>query len=203
MKTLKQFLVKYHWFFVALLFVQLAFICAGCAALTWLTDALNILPIAAQGVSVILTAIAALSGGTILPVDVAAAVSAIIAKVVGGIKDIEAIVEEYKANPSTTLLGDIEEALQAVIDNINNFLSDTGIANAALQSVIKNALQWALNELESFQSLLPALTAEPGLRMTIVVPMTTKQAKAAFNTILNTPTGEPEVDAVLAKLTRL
>ena len=204
---MKQFFVRYHRLFVVLLIVQVALLLSACGPLTWLSDATNILPIVANMVSLVLTLIATLSGGTILPVDVAAAVSAIIAKVLAGIKDIQAAVEEYKSTtpPPVGALAKIKAATQAVIDHLDAFLNDTlgSIVNQALHGKISDLLTLVLQEVLAFSSLLPALNASAGQKLTIVVPMTSKEAKAAWNNIISEPSGDAAVDAALAALPKL
>lgn len=192
-----------HW----RLFAALSIICAtiymgGCGPLTWLSDALQILPIAGSMLASVLTLIGALTGSTV-ETAIAAKVSAIISKAMAGITDLETIINEYKANPSTTLLGSIEEGTQAVIDKITQLLTDTGITDAATQSKVTAILNLFLTEVKAFATLLPALNVSSGQTLTVTVPMTSKQAKAAFNTIIATPTGSPAVDAALAKLHKL
>jgi hypothetical protein len=51
--------------------------------------------------------------------------------------------------------------------------------------------------------LLPLLSATPGQKVSITVPMSTKQAKTAFDTILNAPSGDAQVDEALKKLHRM
>jgi hypothetical protein len=208
---MKQFCTKHHNFFRIMLFslvlFDIAFLCSGCGALTWLTDAQNILPIVGNMVSLVLTLIATLSGGTILPVDIAATIAAVISKALAGIKDIEAAVAEYKATnpPPVGALQKIEAATQAVIDNLDGFLNDTlgSIVNQALHDKIKSLLTLVLNEVVAFASLLPALHASAGQKLSITVPMTSNEAKAEWNKIVSTSSGDAAVDAALAALPKL
>lgn len=202
-QRLGLFLAKHRLAFAwgCLMFFTVAF-AAGCGPLTWLTDATNILPIAGGMLSGILALIGQLTGSA-LPTEIAGKVATIITDALKGIQDVQAIVAEYKQNPSTTLLTSIESGVKAVIDNINQFMTDTGITNPAAQSIIVKILTLFLTELTSFQTMLPALSASAGQRLTITVPMTTKASKAAYNSILSTPTGDTAVDAALLKLPRL
>jgi hypothetical protein len=202
---MKKFCTKYHRLFVVLLLVQVSLLVVGCGALTWLTDAQNILPIVGNMVGLVLTLIATLSGGSILPVAIATVVTEVITRALAGIKDIEAMVAEYKSTPTTDKLSQIEAATKAIIDNLDSFLNDTlgTIANQALHEKIKAILTLVLNEVVAFASLLPALHASAGQKISITVPLTSKAAKDAFNAILSTPSGDAAVDAALAQLKKL
>jgi hypothetical protein len=199
-----RFCTKYQKLFFVMFMLQLAFLCSGCGALTWLTDAGNILPIVGTMITGILTLVGGLTGAT-LPAAIATIVVGVISAALKGVADIEAMVNEYKQNPSPTLLGSIEAGVKAVTDNINQFLTDTlgTIANTALQGKLKAILALVLTEIEAFASLLPALKVKAGQNLTVTVPMTSKESKAAYNAIITAPTGDHAVDAMLAKLPKL
>jgi hypothetical protein len=150
-------------------------------------------------VSLILNLIATLSGGTIIPIDVAALIADIFNKVLAGLKDIEAAVAEYEASPTTTKLDKIKAITQAVIDNLDGFLNDTlpTIVNQAFHDKIKQMVVLVLNEVVAFASLLPALNAGPGQKLILVVPMTSREAKSAWNAIVTSPSGDAQVDKAL------
>jgi len=175
---------------------------AGCAALTWLTDANSILGVAGDTLAGVLGLIASLTG-SVLAASIASEISTVITDAQAGVNDVETMVEEYQQNPSPTLLGSIEAGTQAVITNIKQFLSDTGITNAKAQEVVTAILQLFLSQVENWATLLPALGAQAGDKLAIIIPMNKKQFKAAYNKILSTPTGDPNVDAALAKMKRL
>ena len=182
-------------------FFAVAFL-GGCGPLTWLTDATNILPIAGGMLSGILALIGQLTGSTV-PTVIAGKVATIITDALKAIQDVESIVAEYKQNPSPTLLGSIESGVKAAMDYINQLLTDTGITNPATQATVVKILNLFLTELTSLQTMLPALRATAGQTLTITVPMTSKQSKAAYNAILSAPTGDTSVDAALLKVPRL
>lgn len=195
-QSLGLFLARHRlkFAFACVAFFAVSFL-AGCGPLTWLTDATQILPLAGTMLTGILTLLGHLG--------LAGTIATVITGVVKDIQDVEAIVAEYKQNPSTTLLGSIEAGTKAVVDNITQLLNDTGITNSALQTVVVKILTLFLTDLTSFQSMLPALRATAGETLTIIVPLTTKESKAAYNSIISTPTGDPSVDAALSKLPKL
>jgi hypothetical protein len=196
--------MKVNWKRFAGLFLlfNVVLLLSGCGPVTWLSDALNIVTIVSGMAAGVLTLISTLAPG-ILPVAIAAMIASIITKLLGGLKDIENAVNEYKANPQPTTLTKIEELVQVAIDNATSFLNDIGITNAALQGSIVKILELILTELKSFQSMLPALGAKAGAKLIITVPMTSKEAKDAYNRILSEPTGDAAVDKALAGVPRL
>lgn len=202
MTKIRFFLWKYHRVLVVLSLCFMAFGIVGCGPLTWLSDSLQILPIASSMLAAALTLVGALTGST-LPAEIATIVSGVISKAMAGVRDIQAMIAEYKQNPSTTLLTSIEAGVKAVIDGINSFLTDTGITDPATQKKVVDILTLILTEVQALETLLPSLQAKAGTKLQITVPMTSKEAKEAFNAILDTPTGTPAVDAALAKLHRL
>ena len=201
-----KFITKYHRAIQLAANIALILACAlwlaGCSIATWIADANQIIPIAASMAAAILQLIGAL-GGTAISAAAMDTLNKVMTDIEGGLKSISDMVAEYQANPSTTLLAQIEEGTKAVIDNVGNFLANTGIEDAATQKKITAILQLILTEVTSFQSLLPVLKANPGDKFEIIVPMSTKQAKAAFNAILSEPSGNPAVDAALAKIHRM
>lgn len=175
----------------------------GCTGVTaWITQATQIVPIAASMVTAVLSLIAALAGKT-LSASEATSIASVVTAIQAGLGDIEKMVTAYQSAPSTTLLGQIEAGTQAVLGNINAFLTDVHVTDVATQAKIVAILTLVLNEVQSFASLLPVLKAGAGEQITITVPLSSKSAKEAFNAILDAPSGNPHVDAALAKLHRL
>ena len=186
---------------IGLVLVTMATMTA-CGLPQWIATAQSILPVAVQMALGIISLIAALSGKTLSP-EVVATLDSVVGKIQLALQDLANMVSEYNSNPSTTLLGEIEAGTKAVIDNITQLLADTGITDAATQSKVVNILNLILEELVAWGSLLPLLKAQAGETHTITVPLATKEFKAKYNTLLNTPTGSATVDAALAGLKRL
>jgi hypothetical protein len=199
---MKKFLVRHHRKFAVLSLLCFVFVLAGCGLATWIATANQIVPIAGSMAAGVLALIAALSGKTLDPNEVTT-LTTVVGAIQKALNDISAMVTEYQATPSTTLLGDIEAATKAVIDNINQFLQDTGITDTATQAKVSAILNLVLNEVTSFASLLPILSATAGEKLTLVVPMPSKDFKKAYNELLTTPTGNTAVDAALAEMKRL
>lgn len=205
---MKKFLARHYQklFLLSMIFAGLGLsMCIyGCTgAAQWISEAMQIIPIASSMAASLITLIGALTGKTI-DANTLTVLSQVTQDIESGLSDISSMVQEYQQTPSTTLLQNIKTATQSVIDGLSKFLSDTSIiTDAATQQKIVAIFQLILTEVTSFQSLLPVLTAAAGDRFTIVVPMTTKAAKAAFDKILSTPSGNPAVDEALTHLKRL
>jgi hypothetical protein len=196
--------------FLACLFFAVAL--AGCTGVaSWITSAPQIISIAGSMALGILSFAASLVGKT-LTASTVAKITAVITDVEGGLNDIDKMVAEYQATvpPPVGLLAEITTATQAVIDNINAFMADTGIDSAGAtpsptQKKIIAILDLVLSEVESFASLIPIFgeAAVAGSKVTITIPMSSKAAKDKYNAILTTSSGDAVVDAALAKLKKL
>ncbi len=202
---MKQFLVQYRRFFnsAALLLVLAAVtsVLAGCGAPTWLTDAQGIVALVGTSITSIGSFIAALSGNAALAAGLAV-VTDWINKVETGITDLEELVSQYSAAPTASLLQEIEAALAAVEGNIQRDFSNLGLPTSLL-AVIAGVAALALSQLEAWGSLIPAAKATAGQVLTVRVPYTKAEYKALVNKILETPTGDVEIDAALAKAKKL
>jgi hypothetical protein len=202
---MKKFLATHHRMFMTLGYIfalmTAAMYLTACAAPTWLTDAGSIITLVGLSFASIASFIAGLSGNPALSAALAE-VSAWIGKVQTGISDIEALVDQYNQSPNPTLLSDIENACADVQTNIKQDFSNLGLP-ATVLNIISGIAGLALSQLVAWSSLFPAVSAKAMERVTITVPMTKNEFKAAVDAILNTPTGDPEIDAALAKVKRL
>jgi hypothetical protein len=129
--------------------------CASLAA--WLSDANAMLPVFLASAGSILTAIGALTGNPALAAA-AATLAKIGTEVKAGIATVQAMISEYESNPSTTLLGQIEETVQAVTDNISALLGDFGLPTEVSAPFVALA-QLLLSQFEAWAALIPALKA--------------------------------------------
>jgi hypothetical protein len=202
---MKNFCVKYHRQLLILSLVlavyPMAVLLAGCGVPTWLSDANQIVGLVGTSIATIGAFIAGLTGNTALSAALAV-VSAWVTKVTTGISDLEALISQYNESPSPTLLSDIKAALADVKANVQQDFSNLGLP-ASILSVIAGVAELALSQLEAWGSLIPALTAKAKDVVTIHVPYTSKEFKALVNAVLEKPTGDPQVDAALAKVKKL
>jgi hypothetical protein len=190
-----------HRFLAVLALCEVALFVAGCNLPAWISTAQSILPIAGQMAAAVLALVAAFSGST--DSGAITTLSTVVSAAAKALTDIQAMVTEYASNPSTTLLGDIENGIKAVSDNIAPFLADTGIKNSALSAKVVAILQLLMTEVTSLASIMPLLKATAGQTLSVTIPFDAKQFKQAYNEIVDKPTGDVAVDAALAKLPRL
>lgn len=197
---------------LCLLTLGFCWMATGCAGLPqWLADAQQLFPMFATSAGTILTLIGSFTGNPELA-SVVTLITGVSKLVEAGITDVQAMVAEYEKNPSTTLLSSIEAGAQAVIDNLNRLLTDINVPSGAATPIV-NLATLLLQQFEAWASVIPTLkvtTADHdvhALKTAIshlkAVPMTAKAYKAAHNAILDTPTGDAAMDAVLAKVARL
>ena len=200
-----KFLIKYRRSFMVLgLFVGLFAITnllAGCGLPAWLTDASSIIALVGSSFTSIASFVAGLTGNVALAAALAT-VSAWITKIQTALADVEALVEQYQEAQNPTVLADIEAALADLETNVQQDFSNLGLP-AGVLSVIAGIASLALSQLEAWGSLIGAIKAPATAKVTLVVPMSKKEFKAAVNKILSTPTGDPQVDIALAKAKRV
>lgn len=176
----------------------------ACGLPVWLTDAGSIIALIGSSFTSIAAFVAGLTGNVALAATLAT-VSAWITKIQTGLTDLDALVEQYQQDANPTVLSDIEATLADIKANLATDFSNLGLPSQVL-SVIANVAALALQQLEAWSSLIPAVsassTAGSATTVAIKIPLTKAQFKAAHNAIL-APTGDPEVDAVLAKIKNL
>lgn len=187
----------------ALAVLAVCLLTSACALPTWLSDANSIIPMLVTSAGSVLSLIAGLTGNAAL----AAAIAALTTwanKIEAGLANIETLIANYQANPSDTLLENIEAAAQAVISDIPTFAQVEGLP-AALATTIQSFAQLILTQLEAWTSLIPTLKASvmEGEQITVIVPFTKADYKAQWNALLNHSTGDPTIDAALKKAKRL
>lgn len=181
--------------------VMFGLVLVACNLPAWIATANSILPIATEMALGIISLLSAFTGGT--DAGAIATLNTVMTAIGKALTDVQNMVDEYNANPSTTLLGSIQAAIQAVIDSVKQLMTDTGITNTSLQSKVVDVLQLLLNEITAWSTMLPLLTAPAGTKFELIVPLDKNGLKQAYNAILSTPTGDVSVDAQLAKVKRL
>ena len=130
-----------------------------------------------------------------------------------GLGDITALITQYTAAPSATLLAEIEAALADVTANVKQDFSNLGLP-ASVLSVIEGITALALNLLTEWSAAITGVTtASTSTELHAAVekintlgnalPQAMADFKAGVNAVLSTPTGDAEIDAALAKATRV
>ena len=182
---------------------------SACNAPAWLTDAEALIPILGSSVTSVLSFIAALTGNAGLS-TLLNQISTIITDVGNGLTELESLITQYKSSPTDTLLQQIEQIANLVSTNLNQILAATGLP-ASIEGKIQAWAQLALSQLEAWLGILPTLkvaVTSPKKLAAMARPaddrlMTSAQLKEAFNTILDTPTGDASVDQALRQAPRV
>lgn len=216
MKHIRNFLIRSRRAFFMVTLASFAFtlclLMTGCAAPVWLTDASEIITLVGASFTSIASFIAGLTGNAALAA-LLAIVSTWIGKVQTGLGDITALITQYTAAPSATLLAEIEAALADVTANVKQDFSNLGLP-ASILSVIAGIAALALNLLTEWSAAITGVTtASTSTELHAAVekintlgnalPQAMADFKAGVNAVLSTPTGDAEIDAALAKATRV
>lgn len=211
-----RFLISYRRYFKLAAFAAFVFAATltltGCGVPTWLSDAGNIIALVGTSFTSIASFIANLTGNAALAA-LLAVVSTWITKVQTGVTDLEALITQYQASPTPGLLGEIESSLTDLQENVQQDFSNLGLPPAVLSiiagiaGVAENLLaQWAAaissvktaKTSKDFSAAMAKLTS-----LADTLPYAMSKYKADVNEILNTPTGDPEVDAALKKAKKM
>jgi len=131
----------------------------GCSASQWLTIALNDLPTILQIVTSILSIVGAASGASTAAAVALANTAASKAK--EAITEAQAFLVQYQANKTTTLLGNVDDALATAQSQLGSILSILNINNPTLQATLSAAIGSALTIIVAVQALVPAPTPAP------------------------------------------
>ena len=155
---------------------------AGCSAPTFLTDLEAVVPVAAAGMGSILVLIGKFSGQPEL-VDVSAAITTVATKAEADIKLIEASIAAYKANPSDTVLQDVEAAIQTAQGSLKAILQVNGVPPEQASSIA--ALVAAMNQqFDALLSVLPIFNSQTaGQQLSVTKPISAAAFKAQIDAI--------------------
>lgn len=182
-----KFIVKYErlWNIMFFLFVGIATVMSltGCAAPAFLTDLEQIIPIAAAGVSGILSIIATFAGQPELAV-VAAGITAIASKVQADLQTVNTLISQYQSNPSDTLLENIENEINTVIPQLSAILQVNGLPQAEAAQV-QSLVSAIVQQLEALLSVLPVFkSSTAGQSLSVLKPITAENFKTKLDAIV-------------------
>lgn len=131
----------------------------ACNASQWLTIALNDLPTILQIVTSIISIVGAASGASTAAAVALANTAASKAK--DAIVEAQAFLAQYQANKTSTLLGNVDDALAVAQSQLGSILSILGINNPTLQATLAAAIGSALTIIVAVQTLIPAPVPAP------------------------------------------
>lgn len=190
MKTLRNFCNRYRLALRIYGCFALSIFCiamlAGCSAPAFLADLESILPLVGTGI----TGLLAILGADLKdPALTAAATEAqgILTAASAELDNINTIVADYKANPSDTLLEEIETAVNTFKANLASTLTVAGLS-AATAATIQNTVNTLTTQLENLLSTLPVFkTSTAGVTLTVTKPIPAAAFKAEIHAALTTP----------------
>jgi hypothetical protein len=209
---MKPFLMLHRNFFLRFAFLALVFTAAlymtACGVPAWLTDAGSIIALVGSSFTSIAAFVAGLTGNAALAA-LLTTVSKWITTVQTGISDLQALITQYQASPSTGLLAQIESALTDLKTNVQQDFSNLGLPPAVL-TVIAGIAALAANTLAEWDLAIQGIKTAPTsaafkeatAKLSAVadaLPQSIAAYKVNVNKILTTKTGDPMVDAALAK----
>lgn len=159
----------------------------GCST-SWITTALNDLPVIVNIATTVAMIVADALGGSVISPAVAAIIQTAAQAVSTGLVVVQQLIAQYQANPSASIIQKIDAALTDVQANLQSILSAAHIDNPALQATIAGIIGLALTVVGAIISILPAPAPVAGGAKVARVPMkplSPSQIKERANSILN------------------
>jgi hypothetical protein len=209
--TQKAFSVLTHrqWRIAAMISCTLTFMLfsTGCSA-NWATESTNLLTVMAGIFNSILNIL------TIAGVKVTSQLSATfnsdVTEVENEITAVAPLVTAYENTPSSGALSKLTTALNLIKTNSAGLLAGITQLSAAWQTKIGAIISLGVDTEEEITSLIPSPTAtvadlhEHYAKAKLFFSKSpAKKLKDAYNTLIETPTGDAEVDAVFAQVHKL
>lgn len=156
----------------------------GCGVPTFLTDLETIIPVAGSAISGILALIGGLTGN--VAVEAAATeINVIVTKIDAEFTQINTLITNYKANPSDTLLENIEAGIAEVNADLANILEVAGLP-AALATTIQNVVQAVVNQLNALLSVIPVFkSSTAGASLSVLKPVSAAAFKSQIHAALS------------------
>ena len=182
--------------------LSVALATTGCSA-QWISVALADLPVLVQMALNIASLVTTLQSGKQISPAEAAAIQNISAEAGRDLNLLQALYNDYKANPSADTFQKITDAIGTINQNLPGLLQAARISDATLSARVMAAVNLILTTVQSFAALLPQTQAKAaGRRIESVgqklsIPHA-KELKQQWNQQVCGPTGEAALDAALA-----
>ncbi len=179
--------------------LSLSLLATGCTA-QWISVALADLPVLTQMALNIAALVATLQSGKQLNPAEAAAIQNISAEAGKDIALLQTLYNQYKANPSTSKLQEIQNAIADINQNLPALLQSAHISDPVLAARIAAAVDLILTTVTSFAGLIPqtaAVTSRSVAAPSTAVPKA-KDLKKRWNQQVCAPTGNAVFDSALA-----
>jgi hypothetical protein len=171
----------------------------GCTS-QWISVALADLPVLAQMALNIAGLVASLQSVRQLNPAEGAAIQNISAEAGKDLTLLQTLYNQYKANPNSSTLQQIENVIGDINQNLPALLRSAHISDPALSSRIAAAVDLILTTVSSFAALIPhtaALTARTVAAQSAAVPRA-QDLKKRWNRQVCAPTGNAVFDSALA-----
>lgn len=135
----------------------------GCST-SWIDTAIKDIPVA-EGIAQSILGIAALAGGNgAMDPAIAALIKVAGTAVTAGLTTLEALINQYKTAPNSSVLDKIDVALTDLQTNLGSILQVSGIKDANLQIAISSAVGLAIAVISAIQTLVPAAPVSSAVR---------------------------------------
>lgn len=208
--------MKFNWKRFVLVTAACWLLLVTCACTpAWATEVTNIAGLIQGGISIILGLLAGL--GKTIPATVTTAITDVETTFNNELPNISTWLADYEKNADATVLGKVKAFFQATSDGLVGFVTGlTGVSDAAknrissLVQVLITAAAGVIAVVPVIGALTPALsTASPEaldhLNKTSAAEGKSgvAMARETFNFFLNIPSGDPDLDAAMAKAPRL
>ncbi len=184
--------------------LSISLVATGCSA-RWISVALADLPVLTQMALNLAALVATLQTGKQLSPAEAMAIQNISAEASKDLTLLQALYNQYKANPNLDTLQKIESLIQDTSQNLPALLQAAHISDPALSARITAAVNLILTTVNSFASLIPrALSSSTAMSRTAgqnaVVPHP-RDLKKQWNQQVCAPSGNAALDTALAERT--
>ena len=170
----------------------------GCNA-QWISVALADLPVLTQMALNIATLVATLQSGKQISPAEAAAIQNISTEASKDLNLLQALYNEYKANPNANTIQQIENVIGDINQNLPSLLQAAHVSNPSLAARITAGVNLILTTVSSFASLIPPApsTSQRTARQNVALPHA-RELKRQWNQQVCTPTGNSAFDSAFA-----
>jgi len=172
--------------------LSLALVVMGCST-AWIDRAQAILAVVAPIATNILTISALLQSKTVSPEDLNK-IQAAVNETNTAFALVRTLLKDYNDANAATSQAKIDAALKSVQTSLGGLLSSLHIKDEATQGRITAIVALVLSSVSSVKSLLPQNQALPAVKAAAKKATAPEHIKLAYNAIVTSPSGNPDVD---------
>lgn len=182
---------------VLTLVLAVAVATTACSA-QWINVALQDLPVLTQMALNIATLVSTMaSGKQASPADLAV-IQNISAQASRDLNLLQSLYADYKANPSTTTLQQIQNTVSDLDQNLPALLQSAHISNSILSARITAAVNLIVSTVNNFAALMPQTTPATSQKVKAITPPSATELKKQWNQQICAASGNVAFDAGLA-----